>query len=357
VNQDILIAGGYGVVGSRIAHELAPEFAGRLVIAGRNSQRAQRAAVLIGRGTRARVIDVEDPSSIAAALDGVAVAVNCIDQPRRLLLSAVLERGLGYTDITPHLVQLGRGTAFEKIDAHARASGARVVLGTGIVPGISNVMVRALVDALDGADEIETSLLLDARDISGPASLEYFLQELAMSFDVHVDGADLRKRAFSEPRRVEYPHPVGPRPSYLFPFSDQVLYPRTLGARTAITRLALDPPWLARVLSMLSQTGAAKLLAAESIRRIFARGRHDRTGPGAPFALRVDVRHCGNSRYATLVGQTQANAAALGAAGVARALATGDVQWPGAWMPDQVIAPAPFLTWLAARGLNVETCG
>src|SRR5262249_7582811 len=90
--------------------------------------------------------------------------------------------------------------------------------------------------------------------------------------------------------------------------------------------------------------------------RIFARGRRDRPGPGAPFALRVDVRHGGNSQYATLTGQTQAKAAALGAAGVARALATGDVQWPGAWMPDQVIAPAPFLAWLAPHALKVELC-
>jgi saccharopine dehydrogenase-like NADP-dependent oxidoreductase len=354
VTQDILIVGGYGVVGSRIARELAPEYAGRLIIAGRSAEHAQSAALLIGHGARARTINIEDPASIAAALEGVAVAVNCIDQPRRLLLSAVLERGLRYTDITPHLVQLGRGAAFEKIDAEARASGARVILGTGIVPGISNVVVRALADALGGADEIETSLLLDATDISGPASLAYFLQELAMSFDVHIDGADLRKNAFSEPRLVEYPPPVGPRLSYLFPFSDQVLYPRTLGARTVITRLALDPPWLARTLSLLAQTGASRLLAGEFIRRIAARGRHDRPGPGAPFALRVDVRHGGRSRYATLAGQTQAKAAALGAAGVARALADGQVQRPGAWMPDQVIEPAPFLAWLAAHGMKVD---
>jgi hypothetical protein len=267
----------------------------------------------------------------------------------------VLQRGLGYTDITPHLVQLGRGAAFEKINADARTSGARVVLGTGIVPGISNVMVRALADALGGADEIETSLLLDARDVSGPASLEYFLQELAMSFDVHIDGTDHRKRAFSEPRLVDYPLPVGPRPSYLFPFSDQVLYPLTLGARTAITRLALDPPWLARVLSLLSQSGVSLLLAGKFVRRLVARGRrHHRPGPGAPFALRVDVRHDGRSRYATLIGRTQANAAALGAAGIARALAAGQMQKPGAWMPDQVIEPSPFLAWLAARGMKVD---
>jgi len=55
------------------------------------------------------------------------------------------------------------------------------VLGTGLVPGISSVMVRALADALGGAERIDTALLLGARDASGPASLDYLLQELAMT--------------------------------------------------------------------------------------------------------------------------------------------------------------------------------
>ena len=67
-----------------------------------------------------------------------------------------------------------------------------MVLGTGIVPGISNVMVRSLADALGGADEIETALLLSAHDVSGPASFDYFLQELTMSFDIRVEGNDRR---------------------------------------------------------------------------------------------------------------------------------------------------------------------
>ena len=72
------------------------------------------------------------------------VVISCIDQPGRTLLWAAIERGLNYTDITPHLTELGRGEAYDKIDAAARASGACLVLGTGIVPGISNVMVCAL---------------------------------------------------------------------------------------------------------------------------------------------------------------------------------------------------------------------
>ena len=260
-----------------------------------------------------------------------------------------------YTDITPHLTELGRGSDYEKIDTAARASGARLVLGTGIVPGISNVMVRALADALGGADEIETALLLNAADVSGPASFDYFLQELTMSFDIHIGGEDRPTHAFSVPRLVEFPPPVGVQLAYLFPFSDQVLYPRTMGVSTAVTRLSLEPAWLARVLAMVAQSGASRVFAIERIRHAIAPRRRDRSSDnGARFALRVDVRRGQNSRHATLFGRTQADAAAAGAAGVARMLIEGDVRDPGAWMPEQIVDPGLFLSGLAARGLKVE---
>jgi saccharopine dehydrogenase (NAD+, L-lysine-forming) len=354
-SRDILIAGGYGVVGRRIAAELGPDYPGHVIIAGRRQARADEAAAAIGHGVRGRSIDVTVPSSITAALEGVAVVISCIDQPGRALLRAAIGRGLGYTDITPHLTELGRGAGYERIDAAARASGARLVLGAGIVPGISNVIVRRLADTLGGVEEIETSLLLNAGDVSGPASFDYFLQELAMPFDIHVDGKDHTVRAFSAPRLVEYPAPAGALLSYLFPFSDQVLYPRTMEVRTAITRLAIEPGWLSKALSVIARTGISRLLAIGAIRHAIAWQRKaDASDKGARFALRVDVRRDQNSRHATLFGQTQADAAAAGAAGVARALIEGDIKEPGAWMPEQVIDPAPFLSRLATRGLKVE---
>jgi saccharopine dehydrogenase-like NADP-dependent oxidoreductase len=357
-NRDILIAGGYGVVGRRIAAELGPDYPGRVIVAGRRQALADEAAAAIGHGVRGRSIDVTVPTSIAAALEGVAVVVSCIDQPGRALLRAAVECGLRYTDITPHLTELGRGAGYERIDAAARASEARLVLGTGIVPGISNVIVRMLVDTLGGVDEIETSLLLNAGDVSGPASFDYFLQELEMPFDIHVDGKDHTVRAFSAPRLVEYPAPAGVRLSYLFPFSDQVLYPRTMGVRTAITRLAIEPEWLSKALSVIARTGISHLLAIGAIRHAIARRRKAApSDKGARFALRVDVKRGQNSRHATLFGQTQADAAAAGAAGVARAFIEGEIREPGAWMPEQVIDPAPFLSRLAAHGLKVEWSG
>jgi saccharopine dehydrogenase-like NADP-dependent oxidoreductase len=353
--EAILIAGGYGVVSSRIAAELASDHLDRVIVAGRNLGRADATAAAIGHGVSGRELDVTVPSSIAAALDDVAVVVSCIDQPQRGLLHAVVERGLRYTDITPHLTELGRGVGYEQIDAAAKASGARVLLGAGLVPGISSVMVRAVADTIDGADTIETALLLTAGDVTGPASLDYFLQELTMPFDVHIDGTDRPARAFSDPRTVDFPSPVGPRPAYLFPFSDQVLYPRTMHARTALTRLALDPPRMARLLAALVRTGAARVVARGRVRQAIARLRRDRTArPDAYFALRVDVTHRGRSSYATLVGRVQADATAAGAAGLVRSFLDGEVAEPGAWMPEQVIDPPRFFSYLARHELNVE---
>jgi saccharopine dehydrogenase-like NADP-dependent oxidoreductase len=229
------------------------------------------------------------------------------------------------------------------------------VLGTGIVPGISNVIARAVADVVGGADVIETSLVLSASDVAGPASFDYFLKELTMPFEVHIDGADRPARPFSNPRVIEFPSPFGPRSAYLFPFSDQLLYPRTMDAQTAVTRLAIEPEGLGRLLGAAIRLGAARLIARERVRNLLARRRSDRLPSEGPrFALRVDVHHDGRSAHATLVGRAQAVAAAAAASATARSLLEGQVSEPGAWMPEQVIDPPGFFARLAKHGLTVQ---
>ena len=60
---DILVVGGYGVVGRRIAALLAPAYPGRVVIGGRSLQRAQAACPQIGSGAKARRMDIESRES------------------------------------------------------------------------------------------------------------------------------------------------------------------------------------------------------------------------------------------------------------------------------------------------------
>lgn len=90
--REILIVGGYGEVGRRIAVELAPLYPGRIVIGGRHADRANAAAAALGHGVQARVVDVRDPASVRAAVENAIVVVSCIDQPGRHLLQAARSR-------------------------------------------------------------------------------------------------------------------------------------------------------------------------------------------------------------------------------------------------------------------------
>jgi hypothetical protein len=73
----------------------------------------------------------------------------------------------------------------------------------------------------------------------------------------------------------------------------------------------------------------------------------------ASYALRVDVSYRDSSVCATLTGTGQAHATASGTAALVRALADGEVDQAGAWMPEQIIDPSRFFARLASRDLHV----
>ena len=349
----ILIVGGYGVVGRRIAADLAPDYPGAVIVAGRNLEQAQALAITFETGVRARYVDVRQPASIEAALDGVETVVSCIDQAEPYLLDAAIEHGLAYTDLTPHLMT--RRPTDVMREAAVR-SGARIVLGAGLAPGISSVLVRAAADRLGGSlERIESSVLLSVGDEYGSASRAYLLEEISRPYTVTRDGLEQRALPFTGPTRVAFPAPLGQRTAYLFPFSDQVSYPRTLGVSTALTRLALDPPWLAPVASALVRTGLAARLAARStsrdrsqalLHRLQARYRSHHW-----YGLVVEVAGPRGSARATLVGQGQADVTAVGAAAVVRALIDGRVEKPGLWFAEEVVPVASFLEHLLRKGI------
>jgi saccharopine dehydrogenase (NAD+, L-lysine-forming) len=351
-DTDILITGGYGTVGRRVAADLAPDYPDQVVVAGRSAERAARLASEIGYGVRARRVDVGDPESVEAALEGVGVVVSCIDQPEPHLLRSAIGRGLAYTDIAPHLMTR-RPT--EAMKAEAARTGARIVLGSGLSPGISSLLARLGADRVGAVEKVEVGVLLSVGDAYGPASRAYLLEELSLPYAVWIEGSELTTRPFAASARVNFPPPLGGRSSYLFPFSDQVFFPNTLGARTALSRLALEPPWLGALLSIVLRLGATSMLgrragAQERVQRLVAWLRRLYEGHDW-YGIVVEVEGTVGQVRASVVGRGQATGTAIGTAAVVRALAEGEVRKAGIWLAEEVVPAEPFFEHLAARGL------
>jgi saccharopine dehydrogenase (NAD+, L-lysine forming) len=348
----ILIVGGYGIVGQRLAADLALNYPGRIVVAGRHIEGATQLAARLGHGVRGQSIDVDDANSVEGALHGVSLIVSCIDQSEPYLLRAAIARGLAYTDITPHLMQR---QPTETMKTDAIRSGARILLGAGLAPGISSMFARLGADRVGDVVRVESNVLLSIGDLFGPASRSYILDEIALPYGVRIDGRQQSTRAFRGAARVTFPPPLGQRTAYLFPFSDQVFFHETLGARTALARLALDPPWLGRALSALVWLGVPSLLqhragTPQRLNRLVGWLQQRYAGYDW-YGLAVEVQGTGGLVRVSLSGHGQANATAIGAAALVRALYEGEVEHPGIWLAEQIVPPDPFLDRLAAQGL------
>ncbi|HLF28348.1 MAG TPA: saccharopine dehydrogenase NADP-binding domain-containing protein [Anaerolineae bacterium] len=353
--NDILIAGGYGEVGRRIAAELAPNYPDRVIVAGRDPYQAGALADQLGNGIRPLQLDITDQAAIDSALQDIGLVVNCIDQREPHLLQAAIARGLAYVDIT---AQVGFWRAALALDSEARKNGARILLGAGLIPGIANVIARAGAERVGKVDSVHTALLLSLGDSFGPAALDYMLAASAQPFIVTEDGRERRVKNFAGGRRVEFLVPVGRRITYRFALPDQVFYPQTLGVRTAATRLAFDPPWVTALSAGVMRLGAGTLLRRSGARRLIAWVfdlLHKRYAGRNRFALVVEVKGTPGAARLRLLGQNESAGTALGAALMARRLYEGEVNQPGVWLPEQVIAPDAFFEKLAARGLKVQS--
>jgi saccharopine dehydrogenase (NAD+, L-lysine-forming) len=347
---DILVVGGYGVVGRRIAAALACQFPGRTVIAARDESKAERLCSELGHGSRPRRIDINDQASIDQALEHVGTVVACVAQSEMHLLRTSIARGLAYTDIAP---QLAFWQGAEEMADEARRTGARIVLGAGLSPGISNMMAAQMAKAIGRVDRIETAILLSLGDEYGPDSLHHVLDALIRPFRVLQEGREYPAVPFSEAVYVDFPEPLGRRNAYLFPWSDVVYYPKTLGAKTSVGRFALEPAWAAQLVSMMVRAGARRWLERPGFLRGNRRAidRLTRRYAGYDhFALVVTAEGSDGEMKMRLAGRHQADVTAASAAEIARALAAGEVDQAGLWLPEQVISPERFFAALATLG-------
>ncbi len=148
MNPTALIYGATGYTGQLIA-EMAVASGMQPVLAGRS--RATVEALAARLGLSSRVFTLEDPASVRAGLDGMAVVLHCAGPFSRTsepMASACLTAGVHYLDIT------GEISVFESLaarDSVARAAGVMLLPGVGFDVVPSDCLAAHLASRLPGA--------------------------------------------------------------------------------------------------------------------------------------------------------------------------------------------------------------
>jgi Domain of unknown function (DUF4166)/Saccharopine dehydrogenase NADP binding domain len=231
----VLILGGYGVFGERLARLLVRD-GHQVTIAGRSLAAGQSLAAELGCSAIKMDRD-KDLSAIQAheVLVDAAGPFHAYGQDPYRLARAALAAGVHYLDLADNAEFCAGITT---LDAEARSKGLAVLSGLSSVPAISSAAVRALC-GIGTPTHIDTAILPGNRSPRGMSVMASILAQAGRPYPLWLGNTWTRATGWSRPRN--YPLPDGlTRQGWLIEVPDTRLFPAHFGASTVEFRAGLE---------------------------------------------------------------------------------------------------------------------
>lgn len=245
----VLILGGYGVFGGRLARLLIKD--GAEVIAAGRSLEAARAFTKIHGGTPlalprtdatvGRLRELKPDVVVDAA--GPFQAYARPGENPYALPRAALAAGAHYLDLSDDADFAG-GVAV--LDAEAKAAGKVALSGVSSVPTISSAAVEALIGGDAPLTElalIESSITPGNRAPRGPSLMGAILSQTGRAIRLWRGGRWTTAPGWSDPKRIDI-EGLDPRRACLIGAPDLTLFPKAFAARSVLFRAGLEVPTL-----------------------------------------------------------------------------------------------------------------
>lgn len=168
MSPKILIAGGYGLVGSLIAkHIRQAGFDTELILAGRTPERGRALASELGRAHTVR-LDIEDPAPGLRDAGAVDLIVAALNDPSDALLLAAVRAGIAHIGITKTADKISPIVAA----AASAPPAAPIVLLGHWQAGVLTLATRHAAQEFAAIDRVEMAALYDYADPIGPMTAE-----------------------------------------------------------------------------------------------------------------------------------------------------------------------------------------
>ena len=352
----MVVYGGHGFFGRILLDDLIANTGAGFIIAGRHP---------VGQPSlnpRVRFVtsDLNELGSVRATLAGAALVVNCAgpyqDQPLHLPQEAAAQ-GVHYLDLAEDRQFVRRAQA---CDALARRTGAALVSGLSVVPGLAALLAQIVARDFDQLLAVRTFVAPGTRGSRGTATVRTLLSGAGRPLRLWRRGRETAVRGWSEPEWIEFPPPIGWRLQYqAIEAADQDEFSRNFGAQSVEFKAGSEFPWLNRGLALAAWMRAHTRFPpldrwAGAMRRglrLIGRFGTDRGG--------VLVEVSGSRQGVTGVQQIAVTAEERGeripsllAAITAAALLRGELTGSGALPLRTLLAPAHLFSELHRRGLR-----
>src|SRR5574341_28412 len=155
--KPLLILGGYGTTGRLLAGLLLKETDLRLVLAGRNIQKAEEAAAELNRTCQGDRVagacaDASDAASLRRVFQGIDLVVVASSTAKytQEVATAALEAGIDYLDIQYSTHKVG---LLKSMQEEIEAAGRCFITDGGFHPGLPAVLVRYAAQHFDALEK------------------------------------------------------------------------------------------------------------------------------------------------------------------------------------------------------------
>lgn len=254
----ILIIGGYGAVGKVVSECLAKEFPGKVIIAGRNKQKACNLIFKYKLSAMPTAIDLSSNSFEEINFEQIHTAISCIEylQDDNFILKCI-QHHVHYTELATSYEAFLRLISYKK---EVEKSKLCLIPGVGLMPGLSGIFAQHALLNLKTINEVQSFVLLGLGEDHGLDAIRWMIEAAGKSFSVKTKHGLEQVKAFDDPVKVQLLTENHPRKFYRFDFGDQHIIADFMEVPIAQTRLAFDSKFVTWLIVLFRKIGLVNKL-------------------------------------------------------------------------------------------------
>ncbi|WP_312910815.1 saccharopine dehydrogenase family protein [Natronosalvus caseinilyticus] len=255
--SSLLLYGSYGFVGSLVA-EAAVDRGVDVILAGRDGDRVVDQVDELGRPGRRFALD--DPSTVAEALDDIECVLNCagpFSNTADPLVEACIRTGTDYVDVTGEIPVI---ESIHDRDGDAREAGVTLLPAAGFSVIAMDCLAAHLAERFPGASAL--ALGVDSIRVPSVGTLRTVVEGVDTGGAIRRNGHLERVPAGWQTRWLDFGH--GERPAVTVPMGDVSAAYYTTGVPNVEVYAMVPPP--AR-LGLKSHRLLAPVLARDPVQR------------------------------------------------------------------------------------------
>ncbi len=310
-----------------------------LVVGDYRPERGEVFANELGAEVSFRCVDVAKRAAVESAVEGVEAVIVAVQQVDPLVQSVCLARRIPCLDVTLGAELIEKARALD-----AQPSATASIIMAGLIPGLSGVIVKHVVETLQDVSAIDVGLLQSSQGSAGATGIADMLGVFSQPVPFRRHGEQHVRPGFTVKREMMFPQPFGTRTQRLINYVEVPVVVEKCNVHDVNYWSGFDESSLQMLLVFLNKVGFLRLFDLKKTRkglaRLIALAKEGNRPAPETIALTVEVagRLDGSPRThcLSLVGPSDYGTTAMSVVAMAKLLLENRVEATGARVPMEV---------------------